>query len=134
MLVKAIQELLSGDATVNTMTGGRIRPLVGAQLDARPFLVFSVAGGQGSGHMGGKTAYQQTTVEIGIYADTYLACEQLSAEARRVLDYVRATTSTCRIAPSIFDDHSDIEQQTPPGQSAAVFVRTQTYRVNYKDL
>lgn len=132
MLEQGIKERLAADTTIAGLTGGRIRPLIGAQLDARPFLTFQVTSDQSIGHALGASAYSNAQVEIGILADTYLACAALSVEVKRVLDRQAYNTTTVRIAPSVLDDETDIEESTPPGQAAPVFVRTQTYRVLYR--
>jgi hypothetical protein len=134
MIEKGIRELLTGDATVGGMVGTRVRPLIGAQLDVRPFVVFNVTAGESTATHSGPSDYQRASVELGFYADSYLQCVGLSDAAKALLDGKAMTLTTVRIAPAMLEDETDIEATNEPGKDRPVYVRTQTYRVLYRNL
>jgi hypothetical protein len=140
MIEDGIKEVLAADSVVNATVAGRIRPMLGAQLDKRPFLTYMVTGGgsnsgEGSGVANnGASAYHKVILEVGIYGDSYTDVATLSKQVKRVLDGIAVNTTTVRIVPSVFADETDVEKAIEPGKQVPVFVRTQSYRILYRDI
>lgn len=138
MIEQAVAEILLGDTTIKTTTGGRIRPFVGAAHDKRPYVLFDISAAPDQAEampITGQTPtdHRKSTIEVTVYADTYLACASLSTELRRVLNGKAVNTSTERVI-TVLDDESDTEQAFEPGKNVPVFVRTQQYRALHRSI
>ena len=132
-LEQSIKSTLAGDTTVNTLVGGRIRPLAAAQSDAPPYITYHLTANDRLMTFGGPSAYGTATVEIGIFASTYAATVALSAEVKRVLSGIQRTTDTVRLT-SFFESEDDIDAGNVPGTETPIYWRTQTYRVLHRAL
>lgn len=132
MIEQGIKELLANNAAVAAFAPS-IRPLSAAQGDGRPYILYSVTAGENTGDFKGQRQYRKATVELAIFADTYLGCQQLSDACRETLDGQASTCSTVRVS-SHFEDETDIEQPVKPGAGAPVYLRSQVYKTLYRPL
>lgn len=130
-LVGAVRAILLADDAIASMVADRVRPLYGAQLDTRPFLTIAVTNNQSTLTHSGPSGSNNAVVEIGILTDVYGDADALAGHIERVFDGYRGTANGIRIAPAQYDDESDIEQTTQPGQSKPVFLKTVSYKTRY---
>lgn len=128
----AVRTLLLGNGTITGLVGDRIRPVYGAQTDKRPLLTISITNNQGGITHSGSTGTRKATVEIGIIADKYADADALAVASFGALNGYAGTVGDVRIAPSVYDDETDVEQVTPPGQSRPEYLKTIQFRVRYQ--
>lgn len=133
---QATHDILKAHAGVTAMVADRIAPLHHAQGEARPSLTYTISGypdAESVRSLDGPSGWDKVDMEIGIYADTLSQCLQLAQQVKSALHFWGGTISNVEIAPSLFEDESDIEQAYPPGSEKPVYVRTQTYRILYRN-
>lgn len=130
----AIVKLLTEDASVSELAGDRVRPLTGAQGQQRPYIAYEIDDGESIVYLNGDVSeWERGSFTLANVADTYDDCAALSRATKRRLRAVHGIINGIRLAPCRFESESDIEQQPQPGTDQQVYVRTQTYRVQYRE-
>lgn len=132
-LQNAIRAMLLANADVAALVGDRVRPVIGAQEDPKPFLTIQISNNQGTQTHSGPAGSRNATAEIAIVSETYRDAEALALLIDRIVNgYVGVVPDQhIRIAPATLDDESDIEQSTPEGWSQPAYVKTLAYRCRY---
>ena len=131
LLETALKDTLLNDTTVATLTKNAIRPLIGDQLDARPFITYQVTGTDNKPTNAGPSLYSTSMVEFGIYGDSVADVATLSDSLKRIWSMQKVSISMI-VGVSIIQDESDIDSALIPGKGTPVYVRVQTYKMMWR--
>ena len=135
MIGPAIRQVLLETPPIAALVGDRVRPLSVAQLERRPFVVYSATGENRGMTLTGPAQHTKPSLEVTSYADSYDGCQQLADQVKSKLAGLSQDTDHGNIRVCIFEDESDIETAAPQGQEKpAVYVRTQFYRTLFLPL
>jgi len=131
-----VRTRLTAAAAVAAIVGRRVRPLRLAQAEGvgpRPCLVFSVGDDEVRMTMAGPGAHRKAELEVTSYADTHDACAALARAVKAALHGYAGTADGVKVAVAIFAGESATEEARA-GQEGPVYVRTQVYRVLYREV
>jgi hypothetical protein len=132
-LEAGIKAAISGVAGVSDIVGTRIRPVMLAQDDDRPYITYQVTERQSYPTLAdGPAEHKAASIEVGYFADDYDTAAHLSDLVRDALDQYAGTAGGVEFAPVAFGGESDVEETTPEGEETPIFVRVQTYRTLYR--
>lgn len=124
----AIKSIITADATLNALVGGRVRPLTGVQGETRPFLAYEItATDDPSPSHSGASGFERASVDVVVVTDTYASAVEISANAKRVLDGHSGTNNSVTVHWLRYVDQTDIEQAPAGGEGKAPYVRSQSY-------
>lgn len=131
MIGKAIRALLVADATVTGLVGQRIYPLIAPQPPTRPFVVYTVTGGDRWHSDEGGSGLASPRVQVNAYAETYAGAHEIAAAIRDALDGYAGTASDVVIQTLMLDqpptDFYENEVQPP------LYRVFQEYFVTYRE-
>lgn len=131
---KAVADALVADVSVNELLGGRIAPVIQDAATPLPFVNWIRRGVQREDTLAGKTGLATVTLDLDIYAATYLGARDLADRCRRKLDGwgtpVQSSISIRRVA---LQNESDGLVQLSGGDLPPVYVVTQTYTVLWQE-
>lgn len=131
----SIRTHLLADATVAGLLDARIRPLRMAQKEGtgpRPCLVYSVGDDDVKLTHSGAGQHHKAEFEATVFADSHDDCADLARQVKRVLHGFNGDVAGIHVAVMIFENETATEE-AQPAQGSPIFVRTQTYRVLYRD-
>jgi hypothetical protein len=132
LLETAIKDTLLADTTIATLTKNAIRPLIGDQLDARPFITYQITGTENKPTNAGPSLFSTSMVEFGIYGDSVADVVTLSDSLKRIFSMQKVSISQIVVGVSIIQDESDIDSALIPGKGTPVYVRVQTYKMMWR--
>lgn len=131
---KAVADALVADVSVNELLGGRIAPVIQDAATPLPFINWIRRGVQREDTLAGKTGLATVTLDLDIYAATYLGARDLADRCRRKLDgWGTPVPSSISIRHVALQNESDGLVQLSGGDLPPVYVVTQTYTVLWQE-
>ena len=131
---KAVADALVADVSVNELLGGRIAPVIQDAATPLPFINWIRRGVQREDTLAGKTGLATVTLDLDIYAATYLGARDLADRCRRKLDgWGTPVASSVSIRHVALQNESDGLVQLSGGDLPPVYVVTQTYTVLWQE-
>ena len=113
--------LLSQNATIQALCGGRVFPVRVPQGQAMPAVVYQLISQIPQQYIGNQRSYDLARVQISIFADSYPALAPLAAAVRLALDGYRQA-DIISVVLDIETDHFE--------DGADRYHRSQDYRLN----
>lgn len=129
----ALKAIIKANTQLNTLIGGRVRPLNAVQNETRPYLAYEISDSEDpSPTFSGPSNYERDTFDIVIVTDTYTECENISPVLKNVLDGYRGTIANTIVKPIRYDSKTDIQQERIEGKENPIYVRMITFRALHR--
>jgi hypothetical protein len=120
MIETALVTLLNGNAGVNALLGGRIRPLVTPQEMARPNLAYQrISNTRNRAHTG-PSGTQNTRIQLTVQALTYESAKTVMAAIVALLECYQGTVDGIRIDRIFIENDLDGESSADQSPVARV--------------
>lgn len=128
-----LRSALTAAATVSTLVGTRIYPVLAPASAALPFVVWRRAGVQREQTLGSPMGTPRVTVEYSIYGTTYENARQLADAMRSVLDGYGGTSGTTTVSQTSLENEVDDFVQLAGADLPPVYQITQSYDVWWQE-
>jgi hypothetical protein len=123
-----LREILSNNLTANTLTGGKVFPVVAPQTTEPPFAIFSIADNTPSDTKSGASTVDIIEVQCDAMAETYDYAQRMDEAIRNALDRYRGNV-TVGITHYPIDGIRYLSTQDRYEPEPALFRRISRYKV-----
>lgn len=130
-----VADALVADSSVNELLGGRIAPVIQDANTPLPFINWIRRGVARETTLGSRTGLATVTLDLDIYAATYLGARELADRCRAKLDgWNNAMASSVSIRHVALQNESDGLVQLSGGDLPPVYAVTQTYTILWQEI
>jgi len=128
-----LRAALLADATVSSLVGTRIYPLISTPETPLPFVLWRRTAARREPTLSGPMGVPILTVEYSVYALTYEAARTIADAMRAVLDGYGGTVDNTIVRQTSLDDESDELANLAGGPMPDTYVVRQSYEILWQE-
>lgn len=128
-----VRSALVGNASVSTLLGSRIYPVVAPASAALPYIVWRRSAVRRSHSLGGPVGNPVVAMDLEIYAATYEGARDLADKCRQVLDGYGGTVDNVEVSNVSLDNEYDGFAVLQGGDLPIEYTVTQSYSVLWQE-
>lgn len=124
---------LSSHADTQPVFGNRIFPIIAPQNTGYPLLVYRRSNSTAPAALSGTVHRPVVTLEVRVYARTYVAAVDAAEAVRKALNGFRGTLANCTVQRCTYLSESDGAEVPQDAQMLPDYTVTQTYELRVED-
>jgi len=128
-----VRAALVASASVSTIVGSRIYPILAPQTAALPLIIWRRSGIDRQHSLAGPIGTPTVSLEMQLLATTYEQARELADRVRAVLDGYGGTLNNTEVKHVYLDQEADDFVQLAGGDLPPVYQVTQTYQIIWQE-